>query len=80
MGTATGAEVQSVLRRTTPRHRKCRALVQSTALAVYDGHDRVGVVIERNREHLAITTSGKLIGTYATRTEAMRAFPTRSRA
>ena len=53
VATATGAAVQrSVLGRTTPKYGKSHASVQSAALAVHDGQDRVDGFVD-DGEHLA---------------------------
>ncbi len=76
VATETGAEIQtSVLRRTTPKYRKSHAAVQSAALGVYDGQDRVGSVVERDGQHHAYTTAGHHVGTFQNRREPTRAIP-----
>jgi hypothetical protein len=47
-----------------------------SALAVFDGQQHVGDVIEHAGKHHAFTSTGKLVGVFATRLEAMRAVPT----
>ena len=76
VGTVTGAEIQkSVLPRTTPKYRNRHVSVQSAALAVYDGQDRVGSVVERDGGFDAYDASGRHLGAFLSRREAMRAIP-----
>ena len=66
----------------TPRPRAAQAPLNRkphtvSEVAVFDGADRVGSIVERGGRHLAYTNGGRLIGSYASRAEAMRAIPTK---
>jgi hypothetical protein len=57
------------VKQTIPSHRA------ANALAVYDGHDVLGYVVEHDGSHFSFDQDGTLIGEYASRTLAMRSIP-----
>ncbi len=58
-----------------------QARKSAAAVSVYDGNVRIGDVIERGDDAFdAFDSTGKLVGTFASRIEAARAIPTRGAA
>ena len=45
------------------------------ALAVTDGSVHVGTMVERHGKHFAFHANGKHVGTFTTRTQAVRSIP-----
>jgi hypothetical protein len=73
--TVTGADVQIVLQRTTPKYCRPHASVQSAAADVYDGLDSSSVV-ERDGQHHTCSDTKDHVGAFLTGCEALRTLPT----
>jgi hypothetical protein len=54
---------------------KADAADATDALAVTDGSVHVGTIVERHGKHFAFDAAGKHVGTFATRTQAVRSIP-----
>jgi hypothetical protein len=57
------------------RNSQARRRTADHALAVYDGHQRVGSVVKRNGEFLAFDNHNRRVGVFTNQREALRAFP-----
>jgi hypothetical protein len=75
-GTVAEAVIQrSVLRRTTPKNRKPLAANQSATLAVSDGQERVGGIVERGGGFDAYDASGRRCDGFSSRSGTMHPIP-----
>ena len=83
--TWTGQKESVGVMRNTPRARAAQAPPHNDkrptvpAASVFDGEDLAGSIIERDGKHLASTNTGKLIGSCASRSAAMRVIPSEVR-
>jgi hypothetical protein len=77
VGTATGADrKKDVPGRTSKTYLSFSQLVQSqSTVVVYDGRELVGVIIKSDGHYDAFDTDGRCVGSFQTRTDAMRAVP-----
>src|ERR1700722_18063710 len=83
LGQQIGAEAKTNRRKTQRRRlgkvnadpRSSIPRVNANALAVTDGTETVGFVVERDGAHFAFGPDQKLIGKYPTRAEAVAALP-----
>jgi hypothetical protein len=57
------------------RHPTAKPSAPNSTVFAYDGTTYVGHIIEHEGRHLAVDPQGHLVGSFATRTEAMRALP-----
>jgi len=78
LGRSIGTEAKANRRKTQCRDRAPRAIPSPTApgyLAIYDSQDLVATLVQRDQSHHLFSPSGKWLGAYASRAEAMRAAP-----
>jgi hypothetical protein len=57
------------------RNLRARRTTANHALAVYDGQHRVGSVVERNGEFLALDSHDRRVGVFTKQSAAVRALP-----
>jgi hypothetical protein len=57
------------------RNSQARRPTVDNALAVYDGQQRVGTVVERNGKFLAVDVHDRRVGVFTKQSDAARALP-----